>query len=50
MRMMVPNVISRYLLTMAAMMSVPPILPFDDKAKPTPAPHSEPPRMVAING
>ena len=38
-----PSVISLYLFTMAAMMSVPPVLPLYDKANPTPVPQKEAP-------
>ena len=33
-----PNVMSRYLLMMAAIISVPPVLPFAEKATPIPPP------------
>ena len=36
-----PNVMSRYLLMMAAIISVPPVLPFAEKATPIPPPQKE---------
>ena len=44
-----PNVMSRYLLMMAAIISVPPVLPFAEKATPIP-PQKDAPMTHAIKG
>jgi len=41
---------SLYLLMMAAIMSVPPVLPLDEKATPIPPPQNEAPMTHAMNG
>ena len=43
-----PNVMSRYLLMMAAIISVPPVLPFAEKATPIPPPQKDAPMTHAI--
>ena len=45
-----PNDISRYLLTIAAIISVPPVLHFAEKATPIPPPKNEAPNTHAIKG
>ena len=50
MRITRPKVMSRYLLMIAAMISVPPVLPFHEKAVPTPKPQKEAPMTHAIKG
>ena len=45
-----PKLTSLYLLTIAAIISVPPVLPFAVKAKPIPLPQKIAPRIQAING
>ena len=45
-----PKVMSLYLLMIAAMISVPPVLPFDEKAMPMPLPQKEAPITQAMNG
>ena len=43
-----PNVMSRYLLMMAAIISVPPVLPLAEKATPMPPPQKDAPMTHAI--
>ena len=45
-----PRVMSLYLLIMAATMSVPPALPLDEKAIPSPVPQMEAPKTQAMKG
>ncbi len=45
--MTLPKVISRYLLMIAAMMSVPPVLPLAQKATPIPPPQNDAPMTHA---
>ena len=45
-----PIDMSLYLLTIAPIISVPPVLPLAEKTKPRPAPHKQPPMMIDING
>ena len=45
-----PKEISRYLLTMAATMSVPPVLPLNDRPNPTPLPQKMAPMILAMKG
>ena len=45
-----PNVMSRYLLMMAAIISVPPVLPLAEKATPMPPPQKDAPMTHAIKG
>ena len=45
-----PKEMSRYLLTMAATMSVPPVDPLLASPSPTPLPQKMAPMMLAMNG
>ena len=45
-----PSDISRYLFTIAAMISVPPVLPLADSPSPTPVPQKAAPMTLAMNG
>ena len=45
-----PSVMSRYLLMMAAMISVPPVLPLEEKAMPMPPPQRDAPMTHAMKG
>ena len=45
-----PKEMSRYLLTMAATMSVPPVLPLNESPSPTPLPQKIAPIILAIKG
>ena len=50
MRITRPNDTSRYLLTIAAIMSVPPVEPLLESPSPTPQPQNTEPMMAAMNG
>ena len=50
MRMTRPSETSRYLFTMAAMMSVPPVDPLLASPRPTPQPQNTEPMMAAMKG
>lgn len=49
-RITLPREMSRYLLTIAAMMSVPPVEPFEARPSPTPEPQNTAPMMEAMKG
>ena len=49
-KMTLPNVMSRYLLIIAAIISVPPVLPLAENATPIPAPQKEAPSTHDMKG
>ena len=49
-RITLPSVMSRYLLIIAAMISVPPVLPFAENATPIPPPQKDAPSTHAMKG
>ena len=49
-KMTLPKVISRYLLTIAAIISVPPVLPLAENATPIPAQQKEAPSTHDMKG